>query len=229
MRVSLLLFFILSVSLSDVFAQENNITTDKDAAYNRTITTRAEKIVQTLEISDSSKARQVTSIIADQYRSLNTVYTERDNQIKGIKEKGLSKEVADSQLKKIQNITDKKLEELHISFLSKLASELTREQVTKVKDGMTYNVLNVTYDAYVDMIPALTKEQKNQIMVWLIEAREHAMDGESSEKKHWWFGKYKGRINNYLSAQGYDITKERKDWEERTKQQAEQRNKNQIR
>jgi len=54
------------------------------------------------------------------------------------------------------------------------------------------------------------------------------MDGESSEKKHWWFGKYKGRINNYLSAQGYDITKERKEWESRTKQQAEQRNKTQI-
>jgi hypothetical protein len=40
------------------------------------------------------------------------------------------------------------------------------------------------------------------------------MDAESSEKKHWWFGKYKGRINNYLSAQGYDLQKERKEWEE---------------
>jgi hypothetical protein len=41
------------------------------------------------------------------------------------------------------------------------------------------------------------------------------MDAESSDKKHWWFGKYKGRINNYLSAQGYDINAERKEWEQR--------------
>ena len=74
------------------------------------------------------------------------------------------------------------------------------------------------------MIPALTKSQKDQIMVWLVEAREYAMDGESSEKKHWWFGKYKGRINNYLSAQGYNITKEREEWEKRNKQKQEKQN-----
>jgi hypothetical protein len=65
------------------------------------------------------------------------------------------------------------------------------------------------------MIPSLKKEEKEQIMVWLVEAREKAMDAESSEKKHWWFGKYKGRINNYLSAQGYNITEEREAWEKR--------------
>ena len=73
----------------------------------------------------------------------------------------------------------------------------------------------VTYNAYVDMIPSLKNEEKDQIMTWLVEAREYAMDAESSDKKHWWFGKYKGRINNYLSAQGYDINEERKEWEKR--------------
>ena len=31
------------------------------------------------------------------------------------------------------------------------------------------------------------------------------------------FGKYKGRINNYLSKRGYNITKERAAWAERLK------------
>jgi Protein of unknown function (DUF3826) len=228
MRICLLFIFSSLISFTRVIAQGNSNAIDKDAVYTQTITTRAKKIVQTLEISDSSKATKITGIIADQYRNLNTFYSQRDDQIKSIQQKGLSKEVTDSEIKTVQNFTDKKLEELHSSFLSALTSELTPEQVTKVKDGMTYNVLNVTYDAYVDMIPNLTREQKNQIMVWLVEAREHAMDGESSEKKHWWFGKYKGRINNYLSAQGYDITKERKQWEAKTKQQAEQKSKTQI-
>ena len=36
-------------------------------------------------------------------------------------------------------------------------------------------------------------------------------------KKHAAFGKYKGRINNYLSKRGYDLVKERKAWYERIK------------
>jgi hypothetical protein len=53
---------------------------------------------------------------------------------------------------------------------------------------------------------------------WLKEARELAMDGESSDKKHAIFGKYKGRINNYLSAQGYDMKKEGEEWQKRIKE-----------
>ena len=31
------------------------------------------------------------------------------------------------------------------------------------------------------------------------------------------FGKYKGRINNYLSQQGYDLKQEERSWQERRK------------
>ena len=72
---------------------------------------------------------------------------------------------------------------------------------------MTYNVFPITYKAYQEEILTLTEAQKKQILIWLTEAREHAMDAESSDKKHAWFGKYKGRINNYLSAAGYDLKK----------------------
>jgi hypothetical protein len=215
--------FTLLVSSLTVFGQTSINVRDKDAAYIKTITSRAEKIVTTLGISNPSKANQITTIIANQYSHLNSVYTERDEQVKLAKQKDLSKEITDNEIKNAENIAGKKIEALHTSFLSKLSKELSAEQVIKVKDGMTYNVVHVTYDAFINMIPSLTKEQKDQIMAWLVEAREHAMDAESSEKKHWWFGKYKGRINNYLSAQGYDLQKERKDWEERNKQ----KNKNQ--
>ena len=82
---------------------------------------------------------------------------------------------------------------------------------------MTYNVVKVTSDAYSDMIPRLTAEEKAQILAWLKEARELAIDAENSNKKHETFKKYKGRINNYLSKRGYDISKEREAWGERVK------------
>ena len=68
------------------------------------------------------------------------------------------------------------------------------------------------------MLPDLTETQKAQILTWLTEARELAMDADTSEKKHAWFGKYKGKINNYLSAQGIDMKKAGQDWEKRIKE-----------
>ena len=102
--------------------------------------------------------------------------------------------------------------------LISLSLFLDEEQIAAVKDGMTYNVVKVTYDATLDMIPSLKEEEKAQIMAWLIEARELAIDAENSKKKHEVFGKYKGRINNYLSKRGYDLVKEREEWYKRIKE-----------
>ena len=82
---------------------------------------------------------------------------------------------------------------------------------------MTMGVYPVTYKAHLEMIPGLTEEEKTYIRAALMEAREYAMDCSDSKAKHAWFGKYKGRINNYLSKRGYNLTKEREAWNERIK------------
>lgn len=164
----------------------------EDTAYTRIITERAGKIVAALGISDSSAFLRVRGFVADQYRNLNTIYNDRDTANK-----------------------DKKIAQLHGQYLARLATVLTPLQIDQVKDGMTYGVLPLTYRAYQEELPTLTEPQKAKILADLIEAREHAMDGGSSKEKHAWFGKYKGRINNYLSSQGYDMKKAGADWRRR--------------
>lgn len=191
----------------------------EDSAYIRVITERSGKIVATLGLPDSSSFYRVRSIVTDQYRDLNTVYTERDNKLKGLKaqEPAPDKATADSVKKNIDQDVTARVDQLHKSYLTRLSAVLTPQQVDKVKDGMTYNVLEVTLHGYEEELPNLTEEQKARILADLTEAREHAMDAESSEKKHAWFGKYKGRINNYLSAQGIDMKKAGEEWEKRRK------------
>jgi len=182
---------------------------DQEKSYTQAINSRADKIVATLGIHDSVKYSRVKNLITNHYRNLNTIYSLRDTQIKVARMQlsndndGLKKTIL-----KIQERSDSDVAALHPKFLLELSKELSSKQIDQVKDGLTYNVLNVTFNGYTQMILNLTEEQKKQIMTWLIEAREHAMDAESSEKKHAWFGKYKGRINNYLSAAGYDLKKE---------------------
>jgi ABC-type Na+ transport system ATPase subunit NatA len=130
----------------------------------------------------------------------------------------LSTEEKDALLKKEDSEKATALLKLHESFISTLKGKLSAEQVEKVKDGMTYRILPITYEAYLDMLPRLTEEQNTKIYSYLQEARELAMDAESSDKKHAVFGKYKGRINNYLSAAGFDMKKEGEEWQKRIKE-----------
>lgn len=209
--LSYFLFFMFS--LSSCLAQSNLQSKDKESAYLKIINQRAEKIVSTLGVTDSLKAASVKDIIAGRYSELNNIQTGRDERIKALKAANISdKEVLNAQIKACKDSADASIEKSHDKYISALSKLLTAQQVDQVKDGMTYNVLPITYKGYLAMIPELTDKQKQQIKIWLTEAREHAMDAESSEKKHGWFGKYKGRINNYLSAQGYDLKQASENW-----------------
>lgn len=198
-----------------------NAQTDNDSqqvAYRKVIRERVSKIINTIGITDSNQYNKVLSIVMDQYFALNEVQEQSKTAIADIKKQSLSKEQADESIKKQQDQKALQLKQLHEKFISKLNTQLTGEQVDKIKDGMTYRVFPITYAAYEDMLPSLTAEQKSQIYNWLKEARELAMDEGSSEKKHEVFGKYKGRINNYLSAAGYDMKKEGQEWQKRIKE-----------
>lgn len=179
------------------------------------LTDRAKKILNNLQLTDSAVYYNTVNTLVNQYINLNQVHDGYKAQVTAAKEKKLAKDEAD---KVVAEETAKKataLKTLHANFLKELSAKLSAEQVDKIKDGMTYNVFPITYAAYQKMILSLTDSQKLKIYDWLKEARELAMDEGSSDDKHKMFGKYKGKINNYLSAQGYDVKKEGEEWAKR--------------
>lgn len=209
---SLLLLTLIILSTGSIFSQEGQ------DAYIKTITDRSVKIVNSLSIKDSIVYNKVVAQLVAQYSALNKIQEENKALTVAIKQ---STTVADSTAARLKDAEEKKnadLKVLHQSFISGLKQWLNPEQVDLVKDGMTYRVFPITYAAYQDMIPTLTEAQKVKIYEWLKEARELAMDAESSDKKHAVFGKYKGRINNYLSAEGYDLKKATEEWQQRIKE-----------
>ncbi|MFV0378370.1 MAG: DUF3826 domain-containing protein [Mangrovibacterium sp.] len=215
-RISVLVAFaVLALSLT-VTAQKRGKDEFPNKEYWQTVSERAAKIVDTMNLEVPQK-QQVQDLIAAQYYRLNGIHDGTDAEIKKVKETLADKAEAEKAVAKLNAGRDKQLAKLHKSYLKDLSKELTPEQVEAVKDGMTYSVCPNTYAAYLDMLPSLTAEQKKYILDALTEAREKAMDAGSSKDKHAWFGKYKGRINNYLSKAGYDMNKESKAWQERLK------------
>jgi hypothetical protein len=177
-----------------------------DPEYLQVVTMRAGKIVETLGIEDTAKAVRVRDVIALQYWQLSQMHDARDQAINAARtDTADDKEAVAAAIAAAKNEADAKVYVLHAAFLARLSVELNSDQVDGVKDGMTYGVANGTYNVYMEMMPDLSEEQKRQVKAWLLEARELAMDQGSSREKHGVFGKYKGKINNYLSAAGYDL------------------------
>ncbi|SFP84598.1 DUF3826 domain-containing protein [Parafilimonas terrae] len=204
---------VLSIKTS---AQNSEIV--QDTAYMNVVQQRAAKIVDKMGLSGAAQKKSIQNKIAWQYYNLNEIYKKRDSALSILKTDTANKA---ARKQRITEAAEKSVDSLHPVFLTELAKEIDTVQVNAVKDGMTYDVLHVTYKAYQEMLPDLTTGQKQQIYNWLVEAREHAMDAESSEKKHAWFGKYKGRINNYLSAQGINMKQATLDWQKRIREKRE--------
>ncbi len=209
-------FFILTMLVAAMAAQAIDLNSaNRDPKYVESIVKRSQKIVDSLDIADTKVAEEVCKVIANRYFELNDIYETRDAKVKAVKDSKITGADKDNALKAADNEKDAALYRSHFAFPATLSLFLDEKQIEAVKDGMTYGVVNVTYVATTDMIPTLTAEEKAQIYAWLVEARELAIDAENSNKKHEVFGKYKGRINNYLSKRGYDLVKEREGWYER--------------
>lgn len=194
--------------------------------FRKTLHDRSVKIINTLEITDSGKYNKVVEFLTNQYFNLNEIHDRSKESVAAIKSLQLSDEERNTRIKKEEEEKKVQLSKLHKGFIAQLQTSLSDDQIERIKDGMTYRVVPITYSAYQDIILTLTTEQKEKIYNWLKEARELAMDEGSSEDKHKVFGKFKGRINNYLSAQGYDMKKEEKAWQERIKEQKASKNNN---
>lgn len=193
----------------------------RDPNYVKAIVTRSKRIVVKLNLKNQMVEQNVINIVANRYFELNDIYALRDSTINNIKKSTLTNELKKQALLLAEDKKESALYRSHFAFPANLSLFLSDHQIEEIKDGITFGVVKVTYDATLDMIPTLKPDEKTQILAWLKEAREFALDAESATKKHEAFGKYKGRINNYLAKNGYDLKKERDAWYMRIKAKAE--------
>jgi hypothetical protein len=181
--------------------EPTKIAPDAEAAYSRTIEKRVADILVVLDLNDPAKSAKAHDLLVARYRALRDWHDANEPKLKN---------ASPDQAAQIRA----SLKAGHDSFLAALAEILTPAHVERVKDQMTYNKVKVTYDAYCEIVPNLTDRQKQRMLELLKEAREEAMDAGSANEKSAIFKKYKGKINNYLTAAGHDVKQAYKDWGE---------------
>lgn len=184
---------------------------DKQTMYDTIVEARTGKIMTTLGLTDLAVSNRVHQAIVAHYHALRArdeaISYELARMVKGSDEWG-ARRLA---------LFPRMSQPLHEVFLTNLAADLSPTQIEAVEDRMTYGKVAFTFNAYCNILPRLTDEEKAHVLALLKQAREVAVDGGSSGEKTAIFQDYKNQINNYLNDRGYDVTNAIQAWTARNK------------
>ncbi|HSV27758.1 MAG TPA: DUF3826 domain-containing protein [Sedimentisphaerales bacterium] len=172
---------------------------EQEAAYTATLERRAADILALLKLNDEAKAKTIRDAVIRQYRFNNAWHEANEAKVRELSRN--RSDEANAQIEKLRA----PLRAQHAKFIQLLEANLTPEQIEEVKNYIVWRKVPVTYNAYLELLPQLTEEQKARILEILKEGREEAMMAGSSEERTRIFGRYKGRVNIYLSRLGINL------------------------
>ena len=125
---------------------------NRDPKYVENIVGRSQKIIDKLKLKDTVVSRNVLNIVANKYFMLNDIYAKRDTAINQIKRSTLVGDARNAAITAAQNEKEAALYRSHFAFAADLSLFINDKQIEVIKDGMTFGVVKVTYDATLDMI-----------------------------------------------------------------------------
>lgn len=168
---------------------------------------KATKVVDELSLNDASARNNVFIVVTNRYLELREIHQKYGERNKAIEALNLDKKTTDERLEVSYYQCNSDLYRSRFSYITWLSFYLNDAQIEKVKDAMTLHLFPAQYNAFMKGIPELTKDQKKRVRSWFEEAREFSMDFETGRQMRQMFTKYRGRLNNYLSKCGYDISR----------------------
>lgn len=174
----------------------------------------AERIFNRMRLSDTETSARLVDATVDYLTVLERILNERQATLDGVEaaaEEGDESAVA-MVVAAYERAKDAYLP-LKRDYVDQLEEGLPPYHVERVKDGLTHDALPNLHDMYLEMVPALTPGEKAHIFGLLVEARENAMLAISEEGQTQWLDKYRGIINNFIAAQGYDFGKLSDAWD----------------
>jgi hypothetical protein len=158
----------------------------EDSANNAVAEKRSSGILETLKLVDKEQAARVKRYIVNFILTLKNIH------------EGKSAPQGDAKTAALVKARG----ELYAGLE---AEKLTTQQQEVVKNGLSANHFKINYDAFLDLVPKLTDEEKTYIHDQLASVFDEAILLNEGTAKGEAFHKVRGRINVYLSKRGYDL------------------------
>lgn len=200
-----------AVLLLIIGSYENLFAQDEQSSHKEF----ASVFLKKMRLSEADKTERLIEATAYYLDKLEIILAERADTLNQIENNyKLESEKKDSLIVKAYDVARDKYLPLKKDFVTKLDDDLSSFQVDRVKDGLTHDRFHTLHAMYLEMVPMLQPTEKAHILTLLVEGRENAMLAISEEGQSQWWDKYRGIINNYIAAQGYDFGSLSKKWDE---------------
>lgn len=182
-----------------------------------TYITESNRVIEKLGLSDKWQTEQVRNLLAFQYQKMDEIYAAKQLQTVEMEQASLNELEKEKRAVQIWEESKGALDKQRDKLFEKLNLLLTDAQIELVKNEMTYSGFQKELSRFEELLPTLTDEHKKVVIGHLEEARENALNVLTGRERNQWFAKYRGRANNYLSKQGYDLRKATEELERRRK------------
>jgi hypothetical protein len=189
-----------------------NVPREADAAsYRQTIQTRAEKIAAQLGLPNPESSARVSGLIARQYLDLQQAQAARDARLASIRSVQQDPTAAAALIGEARRETEAAVAALHSAFLARLAGELSAGQIDRVKDRHDLRCSAPHLSGLSGNAPEPQRRPKGADPGLAHRGKGAGHGRVHREREHAWFGKYKGRINNYLAEAGFNLKQAEKE------------------
>ena len=225
-------FGILIVLAAARFA-ENPTTTAQaganDDAMRKKVDKKAAKIVESLKLAEAGKAAKVKTVVSDWLAVMMTWHKGHDaelNRLWGEWNRARSVvprdeypgEVIAHQIDAVYA----SLKPAYEDYIKRLSAELTAEQIDAIKEGWSRSPgMTRTCNAYLEIVPDLTAQDKEVIKARMLMAREAAMLTDADKEIIAIYKRHKVKVEQYVGA--LEWTKLHRAYAERVKSKSEKK------
>jgi hypothetical protein len=186
-------------------AQDKNTVTftaaDANSKSDADIVAKAGEWTTALNLNDAAKEERVKTAIATHLKAVRDWHDDHPaSTVPGGINPATGNRLSDMDRDIIANSAMPK--SVHDSLMNVLKRELTPEQLETVLDKYTIGKVAFTLQGYKAIVPDLKPEEEAQILVYLKQAREQAIDFKNMKEISAIFEIYKTKCEQYLNSNG---------------------------
>jgi hypothetical protein len=179
-----------------------------DEATQKRAAAKAGQVVGVLKLDDAEKAARVKAIVSEWLVTMWCWHEEHDAELAELwKQWSAARAVVPKDEFPGEVIAYKidavyaSLKPAYHAFIEKLSVELTTEQIDAIKESWSRSPgMLRTYNAYLEIVPDLTDEQKRVIYERMLRAREDAMLTDSDKEIVNIYKRHKVKVEQYVGT-----------------------------
>ncbi|RXK53629.1 DUF3826 domain-containing protein [Oleiharenicola lentus] len=179
-----------------------------DAATQKRLDGKTTKIIGALKLDDTAKVERVKVLLGDWFVTLWAWHEQHDPQLKELWTKWNAARAVVPKDEFPAEVIAYQIDDVYASlrpardaFIAKLAAELTPEQLDAFKENWSRSPgLKRTYNAFLEIAPDLTEEQKKVIFDHLNRAREAALLTDADKEIVNIFKRHKVKAEAYVGT-----------------------------